>query len=344
MNRIEPPKRVGDSSPTTTPKIEQLITRDQSLRKRVSKTIFGYGGIAVSLFLCLVTIMVVTTDITISVRSAAEFSVDFFLLLFCSYASYICCSDSGMKAGKDSSLYIDTIKDFENTKQGIIKNKTHCILGDFCKDYIATELKDAKTYYLVSAGIDYDEYIKKYASLEDADIDMIGGLSTAQKKAIKSANAIKPIKLSPERIIRQGGSNIRVSPLSISPGTRRGISYSVKFVTSMAVAFGMSYIFLDELSDPSWATFVLVCIKVGSVLYNCFSGYKCGYENIVIHSVQFMQEQISLMQQAEIYAAERYNKNNETQSESVCLDADGTGERDTESELHGGAEGGLQRA
>ena len=333
--------RVGDFSPTT-PKIEQFVAREQSIRKRVSKTMFGYGGIAVSLFLCLVTIMVVTTDITISIRSAAEFSVDFFLLLFCAYASYICCSDSGMKAGKASSLYIDTLKKFEDIKQGIIKNKTHCILGDFCKDYIATELKNAKTYYLVSAGIDYDEYVKKYASLEDDDIDAIGGLSTAQKKAIKSANAIKPIKLSPERIIRQGGSNIRVSPLSISPGTRRGISYSVKFVTSMAVAFGMSYIFLDELSDPSWATFVLVCIKVGSVLYNCFSGYKCGYENIVIHSVQFMQEQISLMQQAEIYA-ERYI-NNETQSKSVCADADGTGERDTEGELHGRAEGDLQRA
>ena len=343
MNRIESPKRVGEYSPTS-PKIEQFISRDQSIRKRVTKTMFGYGGIVVSLFFCFITIMVVTTDITFSVRSAAELSIDFFLLLFCSYASYICCSDSGMKAGKDSSLYIETIKTFEDTKQGIIKNKIYCILGDFCKDYIATELKNAKNYDLVSAGIDYDVYVKKYASLENSQIGKISGLSSAQKKAIKSANAIKPIRLSPERIIRQGGSNMRVSPLSISPGTRRGISYSIKFVTSMAVALGMSYIFLDDLTDPSWATFVLICIKVGSVLYNCFSGYKCGYENIVIHSVKFMKEQISLMQQAEIYAAERYNKNNETQSESVCLDADGTGERDTESELHRGAEGGLQRA
>lgn len=340
MNRIEPSTRVGDFSPTPTSKMEQFITREQGIRKRVAKSLFGYGGIVISLFLCLVTIMVVTTDITISARSAAEFSIDFFLLLFCSYAAYICCSDSGMKSGKDSSLYIETLKKFEETKQGIIKNKTHCILGEFCKDYIATELKNAKTYYLVSAGIDYEEYIKKYSSLEDDDIDKIGGLTTAQKKAIMSANAVKPIKLSPERIIRQGGSNFRVSPLSISPGTRRGISYSVKFVTSMAVTLGMSYIFLDELSDPSWATFVLVCIKAGSVLYNCFSGYKCGYENIVIHSVQFMQEQISLMQQAEIFA-ERY-MNNETKSEPVCAYADGTGERDPEGELHGRAEGGLQ--
>ena len=340
MNRIEPSTRVGDNSPTPTSKIEQFINREQGVRKRVVKSMFEYGGIAVSLFLCLITIMVVTTDITISVRSAAEFSVDFFLLLFCSYASYICCSDSGMKSGKASNLYVETLKKFEDIKQGIIKNKTHCILGDFCKDYIATELKNAKTYYLVSAGIDYEEYIKRYASLEDSDIDMINGLSAVQKKAIKSANAVKPIKLSPERIIRQGGSNLRVSPLAISPGTRRNISYSVKFVTSMAVTLGMSYIFLEELTNPSWATFVLICIKVGSVLYNCFSGYKCGYENIVIHSVQFMQEQISLMQQAEIYA-ERY-MNNETQSQSVSSHTDGAGERDPEGELHGRAEGDLQ--
>ena len=334
MNRIESPMRVGEPSPTTsTSKMENFINGEQNIRKRVAKTMSGYGGIAVSAFLCLITIMVVTTDVSISIRSAAELSVDFFVLFFCAYASYILCSDSGMKAGKSSQLYIDTIKTFEETKQGIIKNKTHCILGEFCKDYIATELKNAKTYYLVAAGIDYDEYVNKYATLEAKDIEALSGLSTAQKKAIMSANAVKPIKLSPERITRNGGVNIRTSPLSISPEARRGVSYSVKFVTSMAIAIGMSYILLNELSEPSWATFVLVCVKSSTVLYNCFSGYKCGYENIVIHSVHFMQEQISLMQQADIFA-ERYN-NNDSTSQHISADSIGVGSDNCESQLHG---------
>ena len=333
MNRIESPMRVGDSSPTTSSsKIEQFISGEQNIRKRVAKSVSGYGGIIVSAFLCLITIMVVTTDVSISIRSAAELSVDFFVLFFCAYASYILCSDSGMKAGKDSKLYIDTIKTFESTKQGIIKNKTHCILGEFCKDYIASELKNAKTYYLVSAGIDYDEYVKRYSSLEKKDIEGLSGLSSAQKKAIMSANAVKPIKLSPERITRNGGVNIRTSPLSISPEARRGFSYSFKFVTSMLIAVGMSYILLNELSEPSWATFVLVCVKASTVLYNCFSGYKCGYENIVIHSVQYMQEQISLMQQAEIFA-ERYN--NDSTSQHISADSIGVGLDYSESQLHG---------
>jgi hypothetical protein len=100
----------------------------------------------------------------------------------------------------------------------------------------------------------------------------------------------------------------------------------------MLIAIGMSYILLNELSEPSWATFVLVCVKASTVLYNCFSGYKCGYENIVIHSVQYMQEQISLMQQAEIFA-ERYN--NDSTSQHISADSIGVGLDNSESQLHG---------
>ena len=331
MNRIEIPSE----NKSSTSRLQKAFDVERDIKNLARKSLVGYGGIFVSLFLMLITIIAVTTDISISVDSIKELSTEFFLLFFCSYAAYICCSDSGSKAGKQTQAYIDTIAKFESTHQTIVTNKIFCILGDFCKEYIATELKNAKTRYLVLAGIDYDEYIGKYSRLEDAEILELSGLSTVQKKALMSANAVKPLKLSPEQITRHGSANIRYSPLLLSPALIMGVKYTVKFITSLLIVIGMSYIVFNNMEEPTWADFALVCVKSGSVLYNCFSGYKCGYENIVIHSVNYMNEQISLMQQAIAFNAER-EKN--VEDKHICADEIRVGSGDCESQLHGGSE------
>lgn len=326
MNRIVMPPGENTSAVS---RLDNVIDREQNIRKKVARSIAGYGGVMVSIFLMFITVMVITTDVTISLESIEHLSTDFFLLLFCSYASYICCSDSGAKAGKLSTIYKETVKKFNELQQKLIDGKIHFILGDFCKEYIATELKNAKTYYLVSAGVDYDEYIGKYSNLDDTDIEAISGLSTTQKEALMSANAVKPIKLYPEQIIRAGGANSRHSPLRISPEVRRRAIYLFKFFSIVGIALGMSLIALNEVTSSSWTIFVMIIIKLGSVLYNCFSGYKCGYENIVIHSVNYMTEQISLMQQAIIFAAER--KDNYVENKHICTNEVRIGSGDSES-------------
>lgn len=325
MNRIEVPSSTHKEQPTG---IGRLVEKEQGVKKILVRGLVGYGGIAVSMFLMFITVMVVTTDISLSLSSIAHLSTDFFLLLFCSYASYICCTDSGTKAGKLSDIYITTVKKFEALQQRIIDSKIHCILGEFCKEYIATELKNAKTYFLVSAGIDYDDYIREYSSLEDEDILKLSGLSTAQKKALMSANAVKPIKLYPDQIIRQGGSNSRRSPLLISPELRLRANYIVKFISIVGITLGMSIIALNDITGSSWTIFVMICVKLGSVLYNCFSGYKSGYENIVIHSVNYMNEQISLMQQAIVFAE---RNDNDVKNKHICTDEVRIGSGDCES-------------
>ena len=314
MDRISIPSSETTSS---TGRLQKAFEVEQDIKQFAKKSLVGYGGILVSLFLLFITIIAVTTDISISFASLKELSTEFFLLFFCSYAAYICCSDSGAKSGKLSEIYINTVTRFEEVHQTLVTNKVHCILGDFCKEYIATELKNAKARYLVLAGIDYDDYIREYSSLEDAQINELSGLSTAQKKALMSANAVKPLKLSPEQIVRDGGANIRHSPLLLSPELVLGVKRTIKFATSFLIVIGMGVMIFNDMSDGmSWANFVLVCAKSGAVIFNCFSGFKTGYENIVVYTVNFKKEQISLMQQAIAYAAER--KNNESQY--ICID------------------------
>lgn len=329
MNRITMPTGENRSASS---RLQNAFEIEQDIKSAVKNGILGYGGIIVSILFAFITIVAVSTDISISVESINELSSEFFLLFFCSYASYICCADSGKKAGKISKIYTDTINKFDEIHRMLVDNKIQCILGDFCRDYIAQELKNAKSRYLVSVGIEYDEYIAKYASLDDQEIKELEGLSMTQKKALISANGVKPIKLSPEQITRHESAYIRHSPLLISPSVMMGAKCTVKFITSFVIVICLGRIVLTDIGGGSWASFALVCVKFSSVLYNCFSGFKSGYENVAVHAVNFKNEQISLMQQAIAYKAER---NENVQNKYIGIDSVGTGAGDRESELHG---------
>ena len=276
---------------------EKLTLELDGTKKRILKSFTGYSGIMISAFLMFVVVLIVTTEISLDFENIASIGMDFFLLLFCSYASYISCADSGMRAGYISTTYTEIKATFEEWYEKISRENIQCILGEFCADYIKEELKNARTYHLIVAGFSYEQYLERFCGKSAKDIDALPDLSKAQKSAIKAANKIKPIKLRPEMIIGHGGAHKR-SLFPVSPEARKTCNFILKFVTISAIAFGMTLIGLKNIEGSGWLIFVSICFKLGSVLYNCFVGYKTGYENIVIHKVQYMREQVSLMKQA----------------------------------------------
>ena len=280
---------------------ELEVIKFEDTKKRIAKGFINYGGILVSVCLMFAVIMIVTTDVKVgSLKDLADLGMDFFLLLFCAYASYISCSDSGMRAGLSTDIYNETLKNFNEWKEKIVKGNMQVKLAEFCRNYVLDDLKNVRMSYLAVVGLSYQQY-ETYMTMDDKEVDALPTISLAQKKAIKKANHTKPITLKPESILRHGRGSFHRSPLEMSPETRKSINYAVKFAQSSLIAFGMSIIALDIVSDPSWVVFATVCFKLVSVIYNCFSGYRTGYTNIVVDSVDYMNAQIDLMQLAVQY-------------------------------------------
>ena len=276
---------------------ELEVIKFEDTKKRIAKGFINYGGIFVSVCLMFAVIMIVTTDVKVSsLKDLADLGMDFFLLLFCAYASYISCSDSGMRAGLATETYTSTLASFKEWKDKIVKGNMQVKLAEFCRNYIIEDLKNVRLSYLAVVGLSYEQY-EAYMTMDDKAIDELP-LSDVQKKAIKKCNSTKPITLKPESIMRHGRGGYHRSPLEMSPETRKSINYVIKFAQSSLVAFGMSIIALDMVTNPSWAVFATVCLKLVSVIYNCFSGYRIGYTNIVVDSVNYMSAQIDLMQLA----------------------------------------------
>ena len=284
--------------------LEKITLELDSTKRRFAKTFMNNIGLFMGVFLIFAVIVIMTTDIhLVSFEEITSLGLDFFLLLFCSYSMYVCCADTGYKGGLSTNIYNETMDKFAEVKKRILDGQMQARLPEFCKHYIDEELKNTKLSILSVVGITYEAYMTSYMYLDDANIDALPGLSNPQKKALKKANQVKPVKLTPEMLMRHGRDARRRSPLEINPMSKKNIMFGTKFVEIALLSVGMSIIALDIIAEPSWLIFASVCLKLVSVIMNGFAGYKVGYENIVIDTVNYMNGQIDLMQQAIQYIA-----------------------------------------
>ena len=268
-------------------------------KKKIGKTFMNNIGLFMSAILVFAVIVIMTTDIhLVSFAEISALGLDFFLLLFCSYSMYMCCADTGSKSGLSTEKYKESIDNYIAEKKNIFNSNMQNRMLDFCNYYTANELQNTRTSIIAVVGLTYDEYKEKYMHLDDKGIDALPCLSSAQKKAIKKANRVKPIKLTPEMILRQGRSVRRRAALERNPVTKKNMKFAFKFVKITAISVGMSLIVLDVLVEPSWVIFASVCLKLLSIIINGFGGFKDGYDNIVIDTVNYTDAQTDLMQQA----------------------------------------------
>ena len=279
--------------------LEKIPLGLDATRKRITKSVINNLGFVTGIFLVFAVIVIMTTDIRIvSFVELSSLGLDFFLLLFCSYSMYVCCADSGTKAGLSNAIYIDTTEKYDAIKKSILESQMQTRMGEFCNHYITEELKSTKMTLLAPVGLSYEEYLDKYMQLDGASVEAIPSLTSSQKSAIKKANRVKPVRLTPEMILRKGRNAHRRSPLEVNPTKKKNIAFGTKFVRICVLSVFMSMIALDVIAEPSWIIFASVCLKLVSVIVNGFGGYGTGYDNIVVDTVNYMNGQIDLMQQA----------------------------------------------
>ena len=267
-------------------------------RRKISQYIIGNARSLMIAFILFTVIVVMTTDIRlITISSITDLGLEFFLLLFSSYGMYVCCTDGGIKNGYATDTYKESVKRFDELKNRIEESMLPR-MNDFCNYYLDEELRKTRMQYLSVACIPYDVYMDKYVKLGKKEIDALTDLTTVQKKAVKKANRIRRIKLTPEMILTQGKTLHYRSVFAATPDTMKNIAFGVKIFKMSFISICMSLIALDIILEPSWTVFAEVCLKLFTVIINGFDGHKDGYNNITIHTVNYVNNQSSLMRQA----------------------------------------------
>lgn len=294
-------EKIDALAPTTQKNdFENSVVADNAKRKRLMHSFFNNAGIFLGVFIMFAVVVIVTTDVRlITFEEWAAFALDFFLLLFCSYSMYITCSDSGMRAGLRGEIYTAAIDIYDEHKKTIVTRQLQPRLYDFCRNFIETELRNARMAVLANVGFIYRDFEENWLGKDTDTIEKEESLSGAQKKALIAANAIAPIHLTPDMILKRGRGGGRRAPLGLPPELKKRINLAIKLVTSLITAFAVSLIALDIVMEPTWTIFATCCIKLLTVAINGFWGYKYGYENIVVDTVNYINDQVDLMKQAE---------------------------------------------
>ena len=286
--------------PTTQEPLDKRLIKSRSAKKSLFQKLLRNTGIFVSAFIMFVVIVAFTTDLKFS--SLADWTalgLTFFVLLFCSYSMYLNCSDSGTKAGKESETFLGAQDDYDSVKNEIAVNKMQGRLPEFCQYYIEEELELTRATILADVGIEYAEYKEKYLGKDEETLEKLVDekeLSKMQADTILSANKVKPITLTPDMIFKRGRGNNKRSPLGMNPQTKKKWNFGIKFITTLITSVLMSLIVCEVIITPNWATFAACLLKLFAVSMQGVFGYKMGFENIVVDTVEYMRDQIDLMQ------------------------------------------------
>ena len=267
-------------------------------RKKLSQLILGNARTLMIAFILFTVVVVMTTDIRFTtISSIRDLGLDFFILLFSSYGMYVCCADGGIKSGYSTEIYKSAVVRFDELKSRIEESMLPR-MGDFCNYYVDEELKKTRMQYLSVACIPYDVYMEKYVKLGKREIDALEELTDSQKKAVKKAHRVHRIKLTPEMILTQGKTVHTRSGLPTDPETLKNFTFATKLVKMGLISICMSLVALDIILEPSWTVFAEVCLKLATVIINGFDGHKEGFNNITVHTVNYVNNQASLMKQA----------------------------------------------
>lgn len=269
-------------------------------KKKITQYILGNARTLLIVFILFSVVVVMTTDIKfLTISSIKDIGLEFFLILFASYAMYVTCADGGTASGLATDLYKESVTRFNGLKEQILENSRYSRMNEFCEHYIAEELKKSRMHYLIVASITYEDYLATYSKLSRNELKQRTELTDLQRKAIDKANRVKQIRFTPDMMTTmQGKSAFSRFVLYITPKAQRTFAFSTKFVKMSFLAIGMSLIALKVVLEPSWTVFAEVCMKLFTVVINGFDGRTTGYNNITVDTVNYTNAQSDLMQQA----------------------------------------------
>ena len=75
-----------------------------------------------------------------------------------------------------------------------------------------------------------------------------------------------------------------------------------KFVRTLITSVLTGVIVLDVIKTPTWATFAACLLKLMPVILNGVMGYRMGYINIAVDTVDYINDQKDLLRQLIEYA------------------------------------------
>ncbi len=278
--------------------VERINTGKQKLTVGIRKN----SSVIMSVLLIVVIVVVYIADMKITTAAALkDVTLSMIILFFCTYAMYFNQKQQGIATGKETEMYQDVLKDFDDTYAELEKAGALSKAQDFCNEYVADELKNVRETILKGSGITYEDYAANYLAKTKSELKKLG-LKGGRLRTVLSANRLKPMKLTPDMFMKCGRViSTKRKAMGVAPSKREGLKDISKGLTAAVFAILGGNIFFDIIAAPTWGVIVSCVIKIVLVLWSGFMGYKWGYNHITRYTVNYVRDQIDYLELLERY-------------------------------------------
>lgn len=239
-------------------------------------------------FVLLLSILIGYSDVNFSPQIAFNLGVEYFLLLiFCAVGRY-CLDNIAQKNGALSPIYIEAVKRSEAVRDRVkrIKGAT---LQQFCEDYRREELEAVRKQMLSEALLDLDDFAYFCENKKAPD-----GLTAKQRKALKRAKNLKPIRLN--RYVLGRPLTARGERMDFTTPQQELKRRTIPdfMMTVFTVLFPVSISF-SLILEPSLATLIAALLKTFTVIMASVKGYSARIKNMTEAVPAFVGQQEDLL-------------------------------------------------
>lgn len=270
-------------------------TEERRSFAKKSSAIEVAGYIAAAVILATVVVVMTSEIKLISFSEVTELSLAVFVLIYLSHSMYVNMYNNGTLAAKKLEEYVDVTRAYFTIRDEMKTKTVQKDLAQFCREYVANELRAQRESVLEPADVSWAEYQRlknlTYKELKEKGIPKI------KRKAIIDANWIKPIKLTPTMIYRACGRGVRIRPMGTAPDKRRRFDYVFSFARTALTSLCMCFIAFELFANPTWEMLCAVVIKLVTVALNGLLGYRRGYDNIAVDTINYTEDQIDMLEQ-----------------------------------------------
>ena len=259
-------------------------------------------SVILAAFAMVVLIALVFADVSFEATFSLQWAVKLGFYLILMYVLFFSMQSTGIQDGRVQDGYVSARSKYNTIRETIRSDSELESLQDFCDEYIVNELRAARTKVLRAASIPYSMFAEKWLENDDP---LPTDISRKKRLAIRLAQRLKPITLTPDMLLSCGSLKIGRAPLGATPAAMLARRTLVKMLPRTAMTFLVVDLGVNVITNPSWETLItgLMMCFVGCMC--AYEGYESGFRNVVDDACRYIDRQTNILSQYVIWVRKK---------------------------------------
>ncbi len=249
-----------------------------------------YSGFWVGTLTVLVAAMVFFCELHLSAAPIEQTFVTGAVMLLCCFVMYTSLYDAGVQRAKEAPAFLDLNQSWEAVRETVRKRGDLRGLDRFATAYAEEELYEARSRYLLTFGLDMNQY--QLWTMGKLPVTDLGEGASLKQKALKKAFSMKPMKLSAGALLDGGHGERRQLLLSSKEGRTKRLLFALG--PTLVGCFMTVSVSLEGM-ELTLGAIALGLFRLFTIFWTGMRGYSAGAWSIEEEEKTVLSSRMTLL-------------------------------------------------